>query len=113
MQLGRLDEGTTANVGTIEGGTAGNVVPGHCRIVAEARSIDADRAAEVAGEMSEACTWGAGEHGCDVDVKVEELFRGYSCRPPRGRWPSPRRECGGPGSSRSAPRPAAAATSTR
>jgi len=78
MQLGRLDEGTTANVGTIEGGTAGNVVPGHCRIVAEARSIDADRAAEVAGEMSEACTWGAGEHECDVDVKVEELFRGYS-----------------------------------
>jgi tripeptide aminopeptidase len=77
MQLGRLDEGTTANVGTIEGGTAGNVVPGHCRIVAESRSIDAERAAEVAGEMSEACAWGAGEHECDVDVQVEELFRGY------------------------------------
>jgi di/tripeptidase len=27
--------------------------------------------------MSEACAWGAGEHECDVDVKVEELFRGY------------------------------------
>ncbi len=77
MQLGRLDEETTANVGTIAGGTAGNVVPGHCRIVAEARSLDAARAAEVAGEMSEACTWGAGEHECDVDVRVEELFRGY------------------------------------
>ncbi len=77
MNLGRLDEGTTANVGMIEGGTAGNVVPGHCRIVAEARSIDAGRAAEVAGEMSEACAWGAGEHECDVDVQVEELFRGY------------------------------------
>ena len=77
MRLGRLDEGTTANVGTIEGGTAGNVVPGHCRIVAEARSIDAGRAAEVAGEMSEACAWGAGEHECDVDVRVEEMFRGY------------------------------------
>jgi tripeptide aminopeptidase len=77
MPVGRLDEGTTANVGTIEGGTAGNVVPGHCRILAEARSIDADRAAEVAGEMSEACAWGAGEHECDVDVRVEELFRGY------------------------------------
>jgi tripeptide aminopeptidase len=77
MELGRLDEGTTANVGTIEGGTSGNVVPGHCRVVAEARSIDAARAAEVAGEMSEACAWGAGEHECDVDVRVEELFRGY------------------------------------
>lgn len=77
MQLGRLDEGTTANVGTIEGGTSGNVVPGHCRIVAEARSLDADRAAAVTGEIAEACAWGASEHGCDVDVRVEELFRGY------------------------------------
>ena len=27
--------------------------------------------------MTEACAWGASEHGCDVDVRVEELFRGY------------------------------------
>jgi tripeptide aminopeptidase len=78
MQLGRLDETTTANVGVISGGTSSNVVPGHCRIVAEARSHDAARAAEVAGGLSEACAWGASEHGCDVDVGVEELFRGYS-----------------------------------
>jgi tripeptide aminopeptidase len=77
MELGRLDEETTANVGVITGGTAGNVVPGHCRIVAEARSLGADRAAAVAGELTEACAWGASEHGCDVDVRVEELFRGY------------------------------------
>jgi tripeptide aminopeptidase len=31
----------------------------------------------VAGELTEACVWGASEHGCDVDVRVEELFRGY------------------------------------
>jgi tripeptide aminopeptidase len=77
MELGRLDEKTTANVGVISGGTSGNVVPGHCQIVAEARSLDAGRAAEVAGELNEACAWGAGEHECDVDVRVEELFRGY------------------------------------
>jgi len=77
MELGRLDEETTANVGTISGGTSGNVVPGHCGIVAEARSLGADRAAAVAGELTEACAWGASEHGCDVDVRVEELFRGY------------------------------------
>lgn len=77
MELGRLDEGTTANVGTIAGGSSGNVVPGHCEIVAEARSLGADRAAAVAGELTEACAWGASEHGCDVDVRVEELFRGY------------------------------------
>ncbi len=77
MQLGRLDEGTTANVGLIEGGTSGNVVPGHCWIQAEARSLDAARAAEVAGQISDACAWGASEHGCDADVRLEELFRGY------------------------------------
>jgi tripeptide aminopeptidase len=77
MELGRLDEGTTANVGLIEGGTSGNVVPGHCWLQAEARSLDAGRAAEVAGQISDACAWGASEHGCDVDVRLEELFRGY------------------------------------
>lgn len=77
MQLGRLDEGTTANVGLIEGGTSGNVVPGHCWLHAEARSLDSGRAAEVAGAIADACAWGASEHGCDVDVRIEELFRGY------------------------------------
>jgi tripeptide aminopeptidase len=77
MKLGRLDAETTANVGVIAGGTSGNVVPGHCDIVAETRSLDADRAAAVAGEIAEACAWGASAHGCDVDVRVEELFRGY------------------------------------
>jgi tripeptide aminopeptidase len=77
MQLGRLDEATTANVGIIRGGTSGNVVPGHCGIHAESRSLDADRAAAVAGQIADACAWGASEHGCDVDVRIEELFRGY------------------------------------
>ncbi len=77
MELGRLDGETTANVGLISGGTSGNVVPGHCDIVAEARSLDAARAAEVAGSLSDACAWGASEHGCDADVRIEELFRGY------------------------------------
>jgi tripeptide aminopeptidase len=81
MKLGRLDERTTANVGLISGGTSGNVVPGHCRIHAEARSLDAARAAEVAGQISDACAWGASEHGCDVDVRIEELFRGYELPP--------------------------------
>ena len=77
MELGRLDEGTTANVGLIRGGTSGNVVPGHCFIHAEARSLDLEKAAEVAGRIADACAWGASEHGCDVDVRIEELFRGY------------------------------------
>jgi tripeptide aminopeptidase len=81
MELGRLDEETTANVGVIAGGTSGNVVPGHCRVTAETRSLDAERTAEEAAKLTEAFAWGASEHGCDVDVRVEELFRGYRLAP--------------------------------
>ncbi len=77
MKLGRLDAETTANVGLVEGGTASNVVAGRCRIEAEARAIDGERAAATIGAMLDACTWAAGEHGCDVDLDVEEMFRGY------------------------------------
>jgi tripeptide aminopeptidase len=87
MRLGRLDEETTANVGVIAGGTASNVVAGHCRIDGEARSIDEAKASETISAMVDACTWAATEHGCDVDVEVVEMFRGYrlasSARPVR------------------------------
>src|SRR5262245_3771085 len=81
MKLGRLDEETTANVGMIEGGTASNVVAGHCRILGEARSVDGERAGATVGQMVDACTWAAGENGCDVDAKVIEMFRGYRVDP--------------------------------
>jgi tripeptide aminopeptidase len=81
MELGRLDEETTANIGTVEGGTASNVVPGHCRILGEARSVDGERAAATIGKMVDACTWGASQQGCDVDAKVSEMFRGYRLDP--------------------------------
>ena len=77
MALGRLDEQTTANVGVIEGGVAANVVPGHCRIEAEARSLDEARIAATTAAMLDACTWAASERSCDVDVDVTEVFRGY------------------------------------
>jgi tripeptide aminopeptidase len=81
MELGRLDEETTANIGIIEGGTASNIVAGHCRILGEARSIDPERAAATVSSMVDACTWAASEHDCDVDVQVIEMFRGYRAEP--------------------------------
>lgn len=40
MRLGRIDHETTANIGTIEGGVARNIVPQKVSIVGEARSHD-------------------------------------------------------------------------
>jgi tripeptide aminopeptidase len=77
MRLGRLDPQTTANVGVISGGTASNVVPGHCRVDGEARSLDDERASKAIGAMVDACTWAASEHECDVDIELREVFRGY------------------------------------
>jgi tripeptide aminopeptidase len=81
MDLGRLDHETTANVGTIEGGTAANVVAGNCRIEAEARSLDEGKASAAIGAIADACAWAASERECDLDVDVSELFRGYRLPP--------------------------------
>jgi tripeptide aminopeptidase len=77
MNLGRLTPETTANVGVISGGTASNVVPGHCRVDAEARSLDDEGASKTVGAMVDACTWSASEQECDVDIELNEMFRGY------------------------------------
>jgi tripeptide aminopeptidase len=81
MELGRLDEATTANVGVISGGSSNNVVPGSCVVTGEARSVEAGRAEAVTMAMIEACQWAAGEHRCDVDVEVDDHFRGYRVKP--------------------------------
>lgn len=77
MELGRLDEATTANVGTISGGTSGNVVPERCRLTGEARSLDPARVTEVIAAMTDAMVWAASENGCEVDVATERHFAGY------------------------------------
>jgi tripeptide aminopeptidase len=84
MPLGRLDEQTTANVGSIRGGAAGtNIVPERCRLLAEARSLSADRVEEVVAGMVDRCQDAANDPQveCDVDVTVERLFEGYRHRP--------------------------------
>jgi tripeptide aminopeptidase len=80
MQLGRLDDQTTANVGTIAGGTSANVVPERCCVEAETRSIDQARAAAVATEMVDHLQEAADAAECDLDVTVEQMFRGYRTR---------------------------------
>jgi tripeptide aminopeptidase len=81
MRLGRLDAETTANVGRIEGGSAINVIPERCRIEAEVRSLDAERAAAVATELVDHLQDAANAGECDLDVNVEQMFAGYRTKP--------------------------------
>lgn len=80
MRLGRLDAETTANVGTISGGSAINVIPERCRIEAEVRSIDAERAAAVTTELVDHLQDAANAGECDLDVSVERMFSGFRTR---------------------------------
>ena len=88
MRLGRIDAETTANIGTIEGGSAANVVPDRCRVAGEARSLDAARAEQLASEIVECLADAANdpECECDLDVAIERQFDGYRVRAvePRG-----------------------------
>lgn len=77
MRLGRLDEQTTANVGVIEGGVATNVVPAHCRLEAEVRSLDDQQATLRVGEMTDMLTWAASSTETDVDTEIEKQFQAY------------------------------------
>jgi tripeptide aminopeptidase len=81
MRLGRLDPETTANVGTIEGGTAINVVPERCRVEAEVRSVDHARVEALATEMIDHMQEAADAAECDLDVTVERMIQGYRTRP--------------------------------
>jgi len=77
IEIGRLDDQTTANVGEIRGGTAANVVAERCQVVLETRSLDEARAGEVVSRMVDAVTEAASDAECDVETSVERLFRGY------------------------------------
>ncbi len=83
MRLGRIDAHTTANVGTIAGGSAINVIPERCSILAEVRSHRDERAEEILAELLDCVHEAANlrECECDVDVTVERTFRGYSTSP--------------------------------
>jgi tripeptide aminopeptidase len=77
FRLGRVDELSTANVGTITGGTAGNIVPEWCTFEAEARSHDERLLADLIQQMQDAITFAAGVAECDVETTSRKSYRGY------------------------------------
>ena len=80
FRLGRVDEGTSANVGVISGGTARNVVPEWCTFTAEVRSQDERKAVELAREMLETAAFAASLADCEVESEVRPSFPGYRFR---------------------------------
>jgi tripeptide aminopeptidase len=77
FKLGRVDEETTANVGVIDGGTAGNIVPEWCTFLADVRSHDPQKLADLVREMLESITFAASLEDCQVETKVHKSYSGY------------------------------------
>jgi len=77
FKLGRVDEETTANVGLIDGGTAGNIVPEWCTFLADVRSHDPKKLADTVREMLESITFAASLEDCQVETEVHKSYNGY------------------------------------
>ena len=101
FKLGRVDEETTANVGLINGGTAGNIVPEWCTFLVDVRSHDQQKLADLVREMLEAVTFAASLEDCQVETEVHKSYSGYRFKQDaEARSDRQRGARSGPGSSR-------------
>ncbi|NTW29112.1 MAG: M20/M25/M40 family metallo-hydrolase [Coriobacteriia bacterium] len=77
MQLGRLDGETTANIGSVHGGTATNVVAERCIVTGECRSLDPGRVEDVRAATDAALYAAANEAGGGVEIRWIREYGGF------------------------------------
>jgi len=75
LPLGRLDHETTANVGIIEGGIVRNGVPDKVSFKAECRSLNHEKAAKLAVEMTEIMTREVENAGAVIEIDEKNLCK--------------------------------------
>ena len=81
LRLGRIDEGTTANIGFISGGTAVNTVPEEVDMTGEVRSLEADKLEAVLGEIQSCFQVAAKQFGGQVQLQSDWVFQPYEITP--------------------------------
>ena len=83
MNLGRIDNETTANIGYFKGGkeTETNVVVDYVEIVAEARSLKEEKLENVTEQMKEAFEKTAEQFGGNAAVEIEQMYPGFELDP--------------------------------
>jgi tripeptide aminopeptidase len=77
LPWGRLDELTTANIGTIVGGSVRNAVPEHVQMVGEVRSLDPERLNLRGQAIREGFATAADEFGALAEIDFEHVYRAY------------------------------------
>lgn len=77
MKLGRIDENTTSNIGIIRGGDSGNIVPEHCFVEGETRSLSHNAALHQAEHMESCFQKAALELGAKAQVTVQLVYNAW------------------------------------
>jgi tripeptide aminopeptidase len=80
MKHGRIDAETTANIGTIQGGTARNIVPAEVTMICEARSRTQAKLDAQTAHMKEMFEREAAAVGAVAHVEVIEEYRTYDLK---------------------------------
>lgn len=78
MKLGRIDEETTANIGTIIGGCATNIVCDRVEIKAEARSRDESKLEAQTEHMRDCFTRAADKFGGRIEFNSELMYPAFN-----------------------------------
>lgn len=74
---GHVDRETTVNIGTIQGGTARNIVPDLCVITGEIRSMDHEKALQQAAQIQKIFEKEAAYKGGTAHIEITEEFQSY------------------------------------
>lgn len=74
---GWINEETTVNLGTIQGGSGRNIVPDFCEITGEIRSMNHEAALLQAKKIKDIFEEEANKKGGNVNVRITEEFRSY------------------------------------
>lgn len=78
MRTGRIDEETTSNIGTIQGGRATNIVADEVELACEARSRDLVKLEHQTSEMCKAFRCSAEEMGAVAEIEVIRLYEPFT-----------------------------------
>jgi tripeptide aminopeptidase len=78
MRIGRIDEETTANIGSIHGGQATNVVCPEVVITAEARSLNRQKVDAQVAHMTQLFEQAAQQFGGQAVIEIERHYEGYT-----------------------------------
>lgn len=81
LRVGRIDDETTCNMGTIHGGEARNIVPDKVVIRGEARSLDARKLSAITEEIKQTFMEKTAEKEAECSVKITHLYPALQLSP--------------------------------